>query len=37
MIQDNTVIGYGWRKIPHCGKLINKLKRILNGQANLNY
>ena len=36
MIQHNTVIGYGWRKISHCGKLIKKLKRISNGQANSN-
>ena len=36
MIQDNTVIGYGWCKIPHSRKLINKLKRISNGQANSN-
>ena len=36
MIQDNTVIGYGWCKIPHCRKLINKLKSIPNGQANSN-
>ena len=36
MIQDNTVIGYGWCKIPHCRKLISKLKRIPNGQANSN-